>query len=245
MDTLQLGSPEFDYSFHVICNRTPALCQVADFHQGDHSVFQTCVGFLSPVGLFQTITSSSTWYISQILASDEIPSASEVVRQAHLLSGFLRRSLHADANCKPMEIFPGHIVTNQGCKDGCVATVAKRARDLDSCIEACLAAGYSKCKSIQFKQSGTFGLAENECTLYSRGVRYMGAHATAQVLAAGGLGATVADFCEPPASSAQFPANDIPDFGVDWDAVCAGKQMATVPGMHSHSNQDMSLRQEM
>lgn len=73
----------------------------------------------------------------------------------------------------------------------------------------------------------------------------MGAHATAQVLTAGGLGAAVAEFCEPPAASAQFPANNIPDFGVDWAALCAGKQMATVPGMPSHGDLEMSAWQDV
>lgn len=62
----------------------------------------------------------------------------------------------------------------------------------------------------------------------------MGAHATAQVLAAGGLGAAVAEFCEPPPEFSQFPVSATADFGVDWDAVCVGQQMAVVPGAVRH-----------
>lgn len=103
-------------------------------------------------------------------------------------------------------------------------------KDVDSCISACLKAGYAACKAIQFKPAGSFGLDKNRCTMFSTRVNHMGVHATAQVLASGGLGAVVADFCEPPPAFSNFPVNAVPDYGVDWDAACAGKQMAIVPG---------------
>lgn len=129
-----------------------------------------------------------------------------------------------------MSIFPGHIVTAQGCDGSCTRTVTKPVDDVDMCISACLNAGYGICKSIQFKPAGAFGLAENECTMFSTGMKSMGAHATAEVLATGGLGAVVADFCEPPSAFASFPLNAVPDYGVDWETACAGKEMAVVPG---------------
>lgn len=113
-----------------------------------------------------------------------------------------------------------------------MATVVQAVEDIDSCIQKCLRAGFGKCKSIQFKESGTFGLDRNECTLFSIGLKHMGAHATAQVLADGGLGASLADFCEPPKPFNHFPANAVPDHGVDWDTVCEGQEMAVVPGIN-------------
>eukprot|EP00892_Ulva_mutabilis_P009898 jgi/Ulvmu1/7280/UM035_0068.1 len=135
------------------------------------------------------------------------------------------------ADCKPMKLYPGHIITEQGCTGSCSRTLAEGVIDVDTCISACVQAGYAVCKAILFKPAGSFGLDKNECTMFSTGVKTMGVHATAQVLARGGLGAVMADFCEPPLTFSSFPANEFPDHGVDWVATCAGKQMAVVPGM--------------
>lgn len=128
-----------------------------------------------------------------------------------------------------MKLFPGHIITKQGCTSRCKTTVLE-AVDVDSCISICIQAGYAACKAIQFKPAGSFGLNKNECTMFSTGVKHMGAHATAEVLASGGMGAVVADFCEPPPAFAEFPVNTLPDYGIDWESVCSGKEVAVVPG---------------
>lgn len=122
--------------------------------------------------------------------------------------------VHAGGNCKPMKLYPGWIITRHGCStSGCKSKVVNGAKTLDACIGACVKAGFDACKSVQFKPAGSFGLKSPECMMYDVQLEYMGAHATAQVLASDGLGAVAASYCKPPAGFTDFPANERPDFG--------------------------------
>lgn len=113
-----------------------------------------------------------------------------------------------------MKLYPGWIITANGCASSdCMTKVAGSAKTLDACIVACISAGFETCKSVQFKPGGAFGLTAAQCTMYDVQLEYMGAHATAQVLADGGLGAVAASYCEPPAGFTDFPDNERPDSG--------------------------------
>eukprot|EP00892_Ulva_mutabilis_P006294 jgi/Ulvmu1/4036/UM019_0013.1 len=135
--------------------------------------------------------------------------------------------------CKPMKLYPGWIITDFGCSSSdCTTTIAGNATTLDACIQACMDTGFDGCKSVQFKPAGSFGLTAPQCTLYDVQLEYMGAHATAQVVADGGLGAVAASYCEPPAGFTDFPDNERPDFGVDWEAVCEGEELSIVQDLN-------------
>lgn len=120
----------------------------------------------------------------------------------------------AGGECKPMKLYPGWIITDYGCSSSdCTTKVASGAKTLDACIKACVDTGFDECKSVQFKPAGSFGLKAAQCTMYDVQLEYMGAHATAQVLADGGLGAVAASYCEPPEGFTDFPDSERPDFG--------------------------------
>jgi hypothetical protein len=140
---------------------------------------------------------------------------------------------YADSGCNPMNVNFGLVMTEHACKlPSCMETPVHPAPpELDSCITECLKAGYGICKAVHFRPKGSFGLVKNECIMLSKPIEDLGVHATAEVLAAGGLGAAVAGYCKPPKGVAEYPAADSPYQGVDWEAVCNGTQMAIIPDM--------------
>lgn len=99
------------------------------------------------------------------------------------------------------------MLTKFGCTSNCTKSSVPNST-LNKCLADCVRAGYNVCRTA------TFDPTTNICHSYSERLEDLGAHASAAVHVAGGLGVVTASYCEPPKAVAKFPDAPSSQFGV-------------------------------
>lgn len=130
----------------------------------------------------------------------------------------------AVGKCKPFKLYSGIMVTKFGCQGSCKETSIASA-SLNKCLADCVNAGYSTCRTA------TYDPTTKTCHTYSERLEDLGAHASAAVHVADGLGVVTASYCEPPAELAKYPDAPSSTFGVQlqmWPCCYSGDQPCNV-----------------